>query len=106
MKHLEWAKKYLEKKDTFNDMIWTDESNVQMESHKSFSFRQQGCQHRLKPRYVVIHVHVCMLSSSALGRTFCSTQIIVSRVCNICSWHTNSCKNCMELCVDVVVEPS
>lgn len=53
VKRLEWAKKCLEKKDDFANVIWTDESSIQLETHRRFSFRRQGCQPRLKPRYVI-----------------------------------------------------
>ena len=50
-KRLEWAKKCLEEEDDyFDDVIWTGESSIQLETHKRFSFRREGCQPRLKPR--------------------------------------------------------
>ena len=52
VKRLEWAKRVSEKKDTYDDVIWTDESSVQLETHKRFCFRKEGCQPRLKPKYV------------------------------------------------------
>ena len=37
-KRLEWAQRYLsESKDGFKDVIWTDETTVQMESHKRYA---------------------------------------------------------------------
>ena len=39
-KRLDWAKKYLDEVgDGFNNVVWTDESSIQLETHKS------------KPRY-------------------------------------------------------
>ena len=52
VKRLEWAKRVSEKKDTYDDVIWTDESSVQLETHKRFCFRKEGCQPRLKLKYV------------------------------------------------------
>ena len=49
-KRLAWALKY--KDDTFDDVIFTDECTVQMESHRRFCCRKQGEPPRLKPRSV------------------------------------------------------
>ena len=49
-KRLEWA---LENKDdTFDDVIFTDECTVQMESHRRFCCRKEGEAPRPKPRYI------------------------------------------------------
>jgi len=39
-KHLEWAHQHLH--DNFDDVVWTDECSVQLETHKHFCCRKQG----------------------------------------------------------------
>ena len=51
-KRLEWALQ--NKDDDFLDVIYTDESSIQLESHRRFCCRKKGCAPRLKPRYVNI----------------------------------------------------
>jgi hypothetical protein len=36
--------------DSFTDVIWTDETSVQLESHRRHCFRKTGCQPQAKPR--------------------------------------------------------
>lgn len=47
-KRLKWAREHLE--DDFRDVIWTDETTVQLESHKRFCCRKKGQRPKLKPR--------------------------------------------------------
>ena len=47
-KQLAWARDHLH--DTFDDVIWSDECTVQMESHRRFACRKQGEPPRPKPR--------------------------------------------------------
>ena len=50
-KRLEWARKYLnEAEDGFEDVIWSDESSIQLETHKRFCYRKRGCAPKSKPR--------------------------------------------------------
>ena len=52
-KRLRWAKEYLnESEDGFDDVIWTDESSIQCETHKRFCYRKKNCPPKRKPRYV------------------------------------------------------
>ena len=52
-KRLQWAKENIdEAEDGFDDVIFTDESSVQLESHKQYCHRKKGCQPKNKPRYV------------------------------------------------------
>ena len=44
------------------DVIWTDESSIQLESHRRHCFRKIGCQPRPKPRYTYISVYTCRLT--------------------------------------------
>jgi len=50
VKRLEWARQHLD--DNFDDVVWTDECSVQLETHKRFCCRKQGEPPRLKPRYI------------------------------------------------------
>jgi hypothetical protein len=36
----------------FNNVIWTDETTVQLENHRRFSHRKRGEKPRPKPKYV------------------------------------------------------
>ena len=47
-KRLEWALKY--QHDSFEDVIYTDECSVQLESHRRFCCRKKGEAPRPKPR--------------------------------------------------------
>ena len=48
LKRLQWAQAYMQ--DSFEDVIWTDECSVQLETHKRFCCRKQGEPPRPKPR--------------------------------------------------------
>ena len=72
VKRLEWATKYLpEAKKGFVDVIFTDETSIQMESHRRFCCRKKGEPPRNKPRY-----------SSAQEKLNYCTAPIVQRACN------------------------
>ena len=50
-KRLEWARNNLsEANDGFLDVIWTDESSIQLETHRRHSYRKVGNAPRYKPR--------------------------------------------------------
>lgn len=51
-KRLQWAKDHIEEFDSsgFGDVLWTDESSIQMECHKRFSCRKKGEPAKSKPR--------------------------------------------------------
>ena len=56
-KRLEWARAHLH--DNFEDVLWTDESSVQLECHKRFCCRKKGEQPCPKPRAKYpVKVHV------------------------------------------------
>lgn len=48
IKRLQWAQTYLH--DNFEDVIWSDESTVQLENHRRFCYRKEGEKPRPKPR--------------------------------------------------------
>jgi len=47
-KRLEWARANIQ--DNFEDVVWTDETSVQLECHKRFCYRKKGERPRPKPR--------------------------------------------------------
>ena len=50
-KRLEWARQYLDEASTgFEDVIWSDEATIQLESHRRFCCRKRGKRPRNKPR--------------------------------------------------------
>ena len=51
-KRLRWARTHLGAAltDGFQDVVWTDESSVQLENHRRFACRKAGQAPRLKPR--------------------------------------------------------
>lgn len=54
-KRLEWARKFQGEADEgFKDVIWTDETTVQLETHRRFCCRKQGERPKNKPRSVCI----------------------------------------------------
>ena len=48
IKRLQWAQTYLH--DSFDDVIWSDETTVQLENHRRFCYRKDGEKPRPKPR--------------------------------------------------------
>ena len=48
-KRLLWAQQYLN--DSFENVVWTDECSVQLETHRRFCCRKRGEPPRPKPRY-------------------------------------------------------
>lgn len=48
IKRLEWAKAYIN--GTFEDVIWSDESSIQLETHRRHCYRKKGSPPTLKPR--------------------------------------------------------
>ena len=52
-KRVEWASAYLQvsQTDSFQEVIWTDECSVQLETHHRHSYRRKGELPTLKPRW-------------------------------------------------------
>ena len=50
VKRLEWCVEQQHAQDSFNDVIWSDETSVQLERHRRHSFRKKGQPPKLKPR--------------------------------------------------------
>ena len=54
LKRLSWC---LENQNNdFNNVVWTDETSVQLENHRRFCHRKHGQKPRPKPRYMYIHM--------------------------------------------------
>ena len=54
-KRLEWAREYLGEASTgFEDVIWTDKTTVQLESHRRFCCKKRGERPKNKPRYFLV----------------------------------------------------
>ena len=67
VKRFDWAKQYLdEAEDGFDDVIFTDESSIQLETHKRYCFRKKGCAPKSKPRYVASCASMLPLSLTHL----------------------------------------
>ena len=50
-KRLEWARKYqCEAQYGFRNVVWTDESSIQLEAHKRYCYRKMGQVAKSKPR--------------------------------------------------------
>ena len=50
IKRLDWAKINLN--DKFENIVWTDEATIQLETHRRFSCHKRGERPKNKPRYV------------------------------------------------------
>ena len=66
-KRLEWARKNLhEAANGFQDVIFTDEASIQLETHRRFCCHKIGERPKNKPRYIMYmymvyaYVHVCL----------------------------------------------
>ena len=59
LKRLEWCKERLLEQENFEDVIFTDESSIQLENHRRKSFRKRGAPRKLKYKHkhpVKVHV--------------------------------------------------
>ncbi len=54
-KRLQWARTY--KDDDFENVVWTDECTVQLETHRRFCCRKRGQPPKPKPRCVDVAAH-------------------------------------------------
>ena len=50
VKRLEWCLQQIESNDDLDDVIWSDESSIQLESHRRHAFRKKNQAPKLKPR--------------------------------------------------------
>ena len=85
-KRLEWATQYVHEAETgFLDVTYTDETSIQMESHRRFCCRKAGQPPKNKPRYTVMCCsHMCSLRSRCfhvlVTRCTCTQQYTESSV--------------------------
>ena len=49
-KRLSWCKKMIEENEQFDDVLFTDESTVMLETHRKKCYRKRGTSRKLKPR--------------------------------------------------------
>ena len=49
-KRLEWCQKMIDTNEQFNDVMFTDESSVQLETHRKRCYRKKRTPRKLKPR--------------------------------------------------------
>ena len=49
-KQLKWCRARLEEVDTFDDVVWTDEYTVQLDSYRAISYNKEGQPVPLKPK--------------------------------------------------------
>ena len=52
IKRLDWAKQNEDIMSKIEDIVWTDESTIQLETHRRFCCRKKGEPPKTKPRYV------------------------------------------------------
>ena len=70
VKRLEWARKY--KDDDFADVVFTDETTIQQESHRRFCCRKKGEPPKSKPRYSIhMYQNVHCMYTLIAQRLFC-----------------------------------
>ena len=57
-KRLQWAQQYRSEAESgFKNVVWTDESSIQMETHKRFCYRKLNQPAKSKPRFVIVLKH-------------------------------------------------
>ena len=56
LKRLEWAKEH--QQDELDNVIYSDECTVQLETHRRFCCRKRGKAPRPKPRYLLIIIYI------------------------------------------------
>lgn len=72
VKRLAWAQECLANNDTFDDVIWSDETSVQLECHRRHCFRKANQPRKLKPRPKhPVKVHVWAANSKRGATEVC-----------------------------------
>ena len=63
VKRLNWETEHKQEalNNQFEDVLWTDESSIMMESHRRFCCPKKGTQPKPKPRYVHHHYFVLII---------------------------------------------
>ena len=76
LKRLSWCME--NQTNDFNNVIWTDETTVQLENHRRFSHRKRGEKPRPKPKYVTC-MYSCVANYSVLifqAKTSCENTCL------------------------------
>ena len=60
-KRLQWDQHHL--RDNFENVVWTDECTVQLETHRRFCCRKRGEPPRVKPRYTITYMYILCIFS-------------------------------------------
>lgn len=83
-KRLEWARE--NQTDTFDDVIWSDETSVQLDTHRRFCCRKEGMKPRPKPRPkhpVKVHVWAGISKKGATGVCIFEGKMDATLYCEI-----------------------
>ena len=83
-KRLQWARTYL--LDNFDNVVWTDETTVQLETHKRYCYRKEGERPRPKPRAkhpVKVHVWAGISKEGATEVCVFEGRMNAALYCNI-----------------------
>ena len=85
-KRLEWCQRMLECKETFDDVIFSDESSVQLDHHGRLCFRKIGQARKLKPKPKhppKVHVWAGISKRGASCIVIFSGTLTATRYCDI-----------------------
>ena len=75
LKRLSWCME--NQNNEFNNVIWTDETTVQLENHRCFSHRKRGEKPRPKPKYMYVHQFLYVLTYIVHSICYISGQNIL-----------------------------
>ena len=83
-KRLEWARE--NQTDAFDDVIWSDETSVQLDTHRRFCCRKEGMKPRPKPRPkhpIKVHVWAGISKKGATGVCIFEGKMDATLYCEI-----------------------
>ena len=75
--------------DNFDDIIWSDETTVQLETHRRFCYRKEGEKPRLKPRPkhpIKLHVWAGISKKGPTAACIFEGIMDATLFCNILRW--------------------
>ena len=86
-KRLDWAQDNIN--NSFDDVIWTDECTVQLESHRRFCCRKRGETPKPKPRYMYVARSTCTCTHCFQTKTSHKSARVgwnkqAGKDCNLC----------------------
>ena len=76
-KRLDWARQNVNL--SFDNVVWSDECTVQLESHRRYCCRKKGHPAKNKPRYGSTRIH------ASRAHTHTHIYIYIYRLVNLCS---------------------